>query len=61
MHATPVHPRSDLFLPQPFKVDTAETERGIQVGYNQCNATTQGQNSLCQTLIVNSIEGKSLS
>ncbi|EJD40734.1 hypothetical protein AURDEDRAFT_115774 [Auricularia subglabra TFB-10046 SS5] len=40
----------------PFKVDTLNTERGIQVGYNQCNSTTQGQNSLCQTIVVNSIE-----
>ncbi|KZV83513.1 hypothetical protein EXIGLDRAFT_777472 [Exidia glandulosa HHB12029] len=40
----------------PFKVDTADTARGIQVGYNQCNSTTQGQDSRCQTLIVNSLE-----
>ena len=29
--------------------------RGPQTGYNICNSTTQGPNSLCQTLIFNSI------
>ena len=28
--------------------------RGPQFGYNICNSSTQGSNSLCQTLIVNS-------
>ena len=28
--------------------------RGPQFGYNICNSSTQGNNSLCQTLIVNS-------
>lgn len=28
--------------------------RGPQFGYNICNSTTQGNSSLCQTLIVNS-------
>ena len=28
--------------------------RGPQFGYNICNSSTQGANSLCQTLIVNS-------
>lgn len=28
--------------------------RGPQFGYNICNSTTQGNNSLCQTLVVNS-------
>ncbi|KZV83514.1 hypothetical protein EXIGLDRAFT_728241 [Exidia glandulosa HHB12029] len=40
----------------PFKADTASTERGTQTGYNLCNSTTAGQNSLCQTLIVNSLK-----
>jgi hypothetical protein len=30
--------------------------RGPQSGYNICNSTTQGPNSLCQTLIFNSID-----
>lgn len=29
--------------------------RGPQIGYNICNSSTEGPNSLCQTLIVNSI------
>lgn len=29
--------------------------RGPQYGYNLCNSTTEGPNSLCQTLIVNDI------
>ena len=33
----------------PYLVD-----RGPQFGYNICNSTTQGNSSLCQTLIVNS-------
>jgi hypothetical protein len=40
----------------PLKVDTLETERGIQVGVNQCNASTQNQQSVCQTIHVNSID-----
>jgi len=41
---------------QPEKVDTSDGPRGIQTGYNLCNATTEGQNSLCQTAIVNSLD-----
>ncbi|KZV85082.1 hypothetical protein EXIGLDRAFT_654400 [Exidia glandulosa HHB12029] len=43
----------------PYQSDTSPEQgdwRGPQSGYNQCNATTEGQNSMCQTLIVNSIE-----
>ncbi|EJD40736.1 hypothetical protein AURDEDRAFT_115776 [Auricularia subglabra TFB-10046 SS5] len=40
----------------PYRVDTLETERGTQTGYNICNSTTEGQSSLCQTLIVNSLK-----
>lgn len=39
----------------PYQVDTSNGERGQQEGYNQCNSTTAGQNSMCQTLIVNDI------
>ncbi len=31
--------------------------RGRQTGYNICNSTTQGQESLCQTSFINSIDG----
>ncbi|KZV88882.1 hypothetical protein EXIGLDRAFT_162763 [Exidia glandulosa HHB12029] len=47
----------------PYQVDTSQPRiaddpnwRGPQAGYNQCNSTTEGPNSLCQTLIVNSID-----
>ena len=31
--------------------------RGYQSGYNICNSTTEGDNSLCQTMVQNSIMG----
>lgn len=41
----------------PYKVDTDEALiRGRQHGYNICNATTENQESLCQTSIVNSLD-----
>ncbi|KAH8798400.1 hypothetical protein DL96DRAFT_1509396 [Flagelloscypha sp. PMI_526] len=41
----------------PYKVDTdVGLVRGEQAGYNICNSTTQNQDSLCQTAIVNSID-----
>ncbi|EJD49129.1 hypothetical protein AURDEDRAFT_112801 [Auricularia subglabra TFB-10046 SS5] len=40
----------------PFKADTSNGERGVQSGYNRCNATTEGPNSLCQTIVLNSID-----
>ncbi|KAH7097707.1 hypothetical protein BKA62DRAFT_623515 [Auriculariales sp. MPI-PUGE-AT-0066] len=40
----------------PFQVDTTTGDRGTQFGYNKCNDTTQGPESKCQTLIVNSIK-----
>lgn len=33
----------------------------LVLGYNQCNATTAGPDSQCQTLIVNSIDGMPVS
>lgn len=44
------------FRELPYKVDTGNGERGVQEGYNQCNDTTAGPNSMCQTLIVNSLK-----
>jgi hypothetical protein len=41
----------------PYQVDTSDGERGPQSGYNICNSTTQNQNSLCQTGIINSLSG----
>jgi hypothetical protein len=39
----------------PPKIDTSNTARGIQVGDNLCNATTQNQQSICINGVVNSI------
>ena len=41
----------------PYQVDTdPQLIRGAQHGYNQCNSTTENQESLCQTSHFNSIE-----
>ncbi|PFH45492.1 hypothetical protein AMATHDRAFT_159436 [Amanita thiersii Skay4041] len=41
----------------PYKVDTdTGLIRGTQKGYNQCNSTTENQNSLCQTFFFNAID-----
>ena len=41
----------------PYKVDTdTHLIRGPQHGYNQCNSTTENQESLCQTAHFNSLE-----
>ncbi|TEB23402.1 hypothetical protein FA13DRAFT_1580480, partial [Coprinellus micaceus] len=41
----------------PYKIDTDRgLIRGEQVGYNQCNSTTEGPTSLCQTAIFNSLD-----
>ena len=42
------------FTALPEQVYPFPVLRGPQFGYNICNSTTQGANSLCQTLIVNS-------
>lgn len=39
----------------PEQADPANGVRGTQYGYNICNSTTQNQQSLCQTLIMNSL------
>ncbi|KAF9558786.1 hypothetical protein CPC08DRAFT_548724 [Agrocybe pediades] len=41
----------------PYKVDTdVGLARGAQLGYNICNATTEGPKSLCQTAYINSLD-----
>lgn len=42
---------------KPFKADTDVGERGGQIGFNRCNASTEGQSSLCQTSFLNSVDG----
>jgi len=54
-------PNEPLFLKHftwgnlPYKADTGNGDRGTQTGYNVCNSTTEGPNSLCQTATVNSL------
>ncbi|KAJ7188860.1 hypothetical protein C8R46DRAFT_1055989 [Mycena filopes] len=41
----------------PYQVMTdTDDPRGTQTGYNQCNSTTENQQSLCQTMFVNHID-----
>ncbi|KAH7090896.1 hypothetical protein BKA62DRAFT_725027 [Auriculariales sp. MPI-PUGE-AT-0066] len=40
----------------PYMADTFSNERGVQIGYNQCNSSTVGPESMCQTLVVNKID-----
>ncbi|GAA5838919.1 hypothetical protein JCM11251_003736 [Rhodosporidiobolus azoricus] len=40
----------------PYQADTDNLERGRQYGYNLCNSTTQGQDSNCQTAIINAVD-----
>ncbi|PPQ82021.1 hypothetical protein CVT25_014646 [Psilocybe cyanescens] len=41
----------------PYKVDTdVGLARGDQLGYNICNSTTEGPQSLCQTAYINSLD-----
>ncbi|KAG8695020.1 hypothetical protein FRC09_009438 [Ceratobasidium sp. 395] len=39
----------------PYQADTDDGERGRQFGYNICNSTTENQQSLCQTSIINDL------
>jgi hypothetical protein len=39
----------------PYQVNPYPVGRGPQSGYNKCNSTTEGPNSECQTLVVNSL------
>ncbi|GAA5963072.1 hypothetical protein JCM3765_001758 [Sporobolomyces pararoseus] len=40
----------------PYQADTSTGVRGGQFGYNRCNATTENQESKCQTAIINSVD-----
>ncbi|KAF5374206.1 hypothetical protein D9758_004641 [Tetrapyrgos nigripes] len=40
----------------PCRVDNHTGGRGPQTGYNLCNSTTEGQDSLCQTAFVNHLD-----
>jgi hypothetical protein len=56
--ATTPAPLTDYYIPYdklPYKVNPYPYLRGPQSGYNICNSTTAGDESQCQTLVVNSI------
>ncbi|KAI0351812.1 hypothetical protein OH77DRAFT_1429402 [Trametes cingulata] len=40
----------------PYQADTDDLVRGRQFGYNKCNSTTEGPDSLCQTGFVNHLD-----
>jgi hypothetical protein len=40
----------------PYQADMDDLLRGTQYGYNLCNSTTEGPNSLCQTTFLNSLD-----
>ncbi|CAE6345914.1 unnamed protein product [Rhizoctonia solani] len=53
---TPLAEKRFEYTALPYKADTGSGERGTQFGYNICNSTTEGQTSLCQTAMINSID-----
>ncbi|CAE7203554.1 unnamed protein product [Rhizoctonia solani] len=54
---TPLASKHFEYTALPYKADTdTGGDRGAQYGYNLCNSTTEGQTSLCQTAMVNSID-----
>ncbi|KAJ1304257.1 hypothetical protein OPQ81_005418 [Rhizoctonia solani] len=53
---TPLAEKRFQYTALPYKADTDTGERGTQFGYNICNSTTEGQTSLCQTAMINSID-----
>jgi len=53
---TPLASKRFDYTALPYQADSDTGERGTQYGYNICNSTTAGQNSLCQTAIINSID-----
>ncbi|KAL1940149.1 hypothetical protein VTO73DRAFT_9100 [Trametes versicolor] len=40
----------------PYQADTDDLVRGRQSGYNRCNSTTEGAESLCQTAVINHLD-----
>ncbi|OCH86473.1 hypothetical protein OBBRIDRAFT_737958 [Obba rivulosa] len=53
---TPLVDKTYAWGQQPYQVDPLDLTRGPQQGYNICNSTTQNQNSMCQTMVVNHID-----
>jgi hypothetical protein len=57
--ATPLYSKTGFTYPSgiPYKVDTdTGLVRGEQLGYNICNSTTEGPESLCQTSFLNALD-----
>jgi len=52
----PLAAQSYAYADLPYQVEPYGGERGNQVGYNKCNSTTETQDSMCQTLVVNTID-----
>ncbi|PVG04693.1 hypothetical protein CPB86DRAFT_831363 [Serendipita vermifera] len=53
---TPLASQHFTYTALPYQADPNDGERGRQWGYNICNSTTENQESLCQTAIINSID-----
>ncbi|KAF8888460.1 hypothetical protein CPB84DRAFT_1786113 [Gymnopilus junonius] len=53
---TPLVDKNISWFNIPYQVDTDDTGRGPQLGYNICNSTTEGPDSLCQTSYLNSLD-----
>ncbi|GAA5884632.1 hypothetical protein JCM16303_003691 [Sporobolomyces ruberrimus] len=53
---TPLASKRFQYNDLPYQADTSTGVRGGQYGYNRCNATTETQDSRCQTAIINSID-----
>jgi len=53
---TPLAQKRFEYTNLPYKADTDTGERGTQFGYNICNSTTENQQSLCQTAMINSLD-----
>lgn len=54
--ATPLAEKTFAYDQIPYQVDTDHLIRGVQYGFNQCNSTTENQESNCQTAFINSID-----
>jgi hypothetical protein len=52
----PLASQSFTYTALPYQADPNNGERGTQTGYNICNSTTENQQSLCQTAIINSLD-----
>lgn len=52
----PLIDKSVPYTAIPYQVDTHTDGRGPQSGYNICNSTTEGDNSMCQTGFINHLD-----